>query len=402
MIYLLLTLLILIFHLSFFRNYLDIGSNAVVFAANILFAFHGFSLYKKTTFHKFTLYLLGYLLLFIFIFFLGKSSLLFALFIILYSSIFPIAGLFPYLIILIVSIVFLTPYWLQGFILFGLAYASASEVYKKTHSRFLALFFTFGFIILFFIIFPIIYFSFQSSPQTLLLTLQNSEFQRALANSLITSFISTLVVLVLGVPLAYVITRVDFRGKKIIDNLIDLPILIPQTVAGIALLVLLGPKSPLGEFIYKNCKIAFAGGYLGIIAAQVFVSSPFLIRSAMDAFAGVDPQLEDASRTLGAGGFITFWRIALPLASGGIFNGCILSWARALSEAGSLMVVAYRPMTVSIYLYDQFIQYGLSESQPAAILLVINCLWAFVVLRWFRYQMAKQIIRKGIKYAETG
>ena len=219
---------------------------------------------------------------------------------------------------------------------------------------------------------------------------KNSEFQHSFLNSVVTASISTAIILLLGVPFAYVMARVQFPGKGFLDNLIDLPILIPQSVAGVALLVLLGPKSPVGEFMYKNCRLAIANGYLGIIASQIFVSSPFLIRSAINAFAGVQRKLEDTSRTLGASAWSTFRRVSLPLASGGIFYGCILALARSLSEVGSLMVIAYHPMTASVFLYDEFIQYGLSETQPLAVLLLINCLWIFIALRWFKQQALRR------------
>jgi len=371
----------------------DIGTNAALFAANILFAFNGVNIYRKSNLSKFTFYLFGYLLIFIFVFILNKSPLLFTLFIVLFSAFFSTPRLLTYLLILIFSIIFVTPYWLQVFLMAALYYTISLAIYKKTNSGFMLAMFTIGFIFLFFIIFPILYFSLQISPQALFSAFQNNEFQKALLNSLFTSAISTLVIFILGVPFAYVMARVNFAGKNFLDNLIDLPILIPQTVAGIALLVLLGPKSPLGEFMYKNCHVAITNGYLGIIAAQVFVSSPFFIRSAINAFESVDQRLEDASRTLGASQLSTFARISFPLAGSGIFYGCILALARALSEAGSIMVIAYHPMTAPVFLYDQFIQYGLTETQPMAILLVITCLWAFIALRWMRYQMVKRMAR---------
>ena len=393
MTYLFLAILLAAIQILLFRNTLDLGTNAVIFAANILFFLTGVTVYKKSSFTKFTLYLFGYLLLFIFVFLLKNSPLLFTLFIIMFSAFFPATRLLVYLLIFIFSVVFITPYWLQVFLTLAFYYTIAVAIYKKTFSKFMTGMFTVGFLFLFFIIFPILYFSLQITPQTLIAVFKNNEFIRALMNSLITSAISTLIILILGTPFAYVMARADFKGKNFLDNLIDLPILIPQTVAGIALLVLLGPKSPLGEFMYKNCRIAITNGYLGIVAAQVFVSSPFFIRSAINAFEGVDQRLEDTSRTLGASPLGTFMRISLPLAGSGIFNGCILSWARALSEVGSVMVIAYHPMTAPVFLYDQFVQYGLSETQPAAILLVITCLWAFISLRWFRYQMARKIGR---------
>lgn len=379
-----------VFHFLFFRFLLDPGTNLIVFCANALFVFSGIDIYRKSSFHKFILYLFGYLLLFIFVFFLSKSPLLFTLLIVLFSAIFSDTYLLGYFIIFVLAIVFITPYWLQVSLIFSLYYFFCQRIYKKTFSRFFVVMFTIGFVFIFFIIFPILYFASQITPQTFLASLKNVDFHLALLKSFFTSIISTLIILILGVPFAYVMARCDFAGKKILDNLIDLPILIPQTVVGIALLILLGPKSPIGEFMYKNCRLAIANGYLGIIAAQVFVSSPFLIRSAINAFENIDQRLEDASRTLGGSPLSTFWRISFPLAGSGIFNGCILSWARSLSEVGSLMVIAYYPMTAAVFIYDEFIKYGLAETQPIAILLVISCLWAFIALRWIRFQMIKR------------
>ncbi|MDD5560708.1 MAG: ABC transporter permease [Candidatus Omnitrophica bacterium] len=391
MIYLFLFILLSCLHFLFFSFFVDPGTNAVIFAANFLFAFNGVKVYRRESLNKFILYLFGYLLLFVFVFLLSKANLLFAIFVILFSAIFNIAYLLPYLIILIFSVVFATPYWMQIFILFSVFYLFANSIYKKTYSKFFVLMFSIGFIFILLLIFPILYIFLQVTPQSLLLAFKNNEFQQALLNSLVTSGISTLIILIFGVPFAYVMARKNFAGRGFLDNLINLPILIPQTVVGISLLVVLGPKSPIGEFMFKNCRLAVANGYLGIICAQIFVSSPFLIRSAITAFENIDQRLEDASRTLGASEFSTFMRISLPLAASGIFSGCILALARALSEVGSLMVIAYHPMTAPIYIYDQFIQYGLNEIQPMAVLLVISCLWAFIGLHWLRHQL----IRKG-------
>ena len=389
--YILLSAFILFLHLIFFAPFVDAGTAAVIFAANFLFVFNAVKIYRLAALNRFIGYLFGYLLLFIFVFLLAKANLLFAIFVILYSAIFNIRQLLPYLVILVFSVVFVTPYWLQVFILAGAFCIFSKSIYQKTHSRFSLVLFSIGFISVLLIIFPILYICLQVSPQSLVIAFKNIEFQQALFNSLVTSGISTLIILVFGVPFAYVMARKDFSGKAFLDNLINLPILIPQTIVGIALLVVLGPKSPLGEFMFKNCRLAIANGYLGIIAAQVFVSSPFLIRSAINAFEGVDKKLEDASRTLGASELSTFMRISLPLAAGGIFSGCILALARALSEVGSLMVIAYHPMTAPVYLYDQFIQYGLGEIQPMSVLLIISCLWAFIGLYWLRHQLIRKV-----------
>jgi len=130
--------------------------------------------------------------------------------------------------------------------------------------------------------------------------------------------------------------------------------------------------------------IKITGTYLGIIAAQIFVSAPFLVRSAMSSFQSINPKIERVSRTLGASELSTFFRISFPLASYGIFTGAVLTWCRAMSEVGSLMVLAYRPFTAPILVYDEFIQYGLTEAQPIAVLLLFICFWLFVCLRWMK------------------
>jgi molybdate/tungstate transport system permease protein len=275
-------------------------------------------------------------------------------------------------------------YWFQTLVLGGTLYVVVLQVYRQRQHRLAVVYFALGFALLVAVLLPILYLAMQSSPQTLLVTARQAGFVSALGNSFLTATASTLIVLLFGVPFAYAMARLDFRGKEIVNSLIDLPILIPQSVVGIALLVLLGPKAPLGQLAKDYLNLSFAGSYAGIIACQVFVSCPFLIRGAMSAFEEVGASLENASRTLGAGPLATFFRISLPLASGAIFNGCILTWARAISETGSLMVVAYRPTTIAIHTFDTFSQYGLEEARPASILLLIVCLWAFIVLRWVR------------------
>jgi len=283
------------------------------------------------------------------------------------------------------SALVMTPYWVQFFLTIALFYTIIIGLYIKRQSRFLIITFSIGFVLLFIICLPILYIMMQNTPQSIITSIKDPKLIEAIKNSLLTSTISTIIVLIFGVPLAYAMARIEFPGKKIVESMIDLPILVPQTVAGIALLVIAGPKTPLGDFLNSTFNISIAGSYTGIIIAQVFVSSPFLIRSAISAFELIDTNLETVSRTLGASNFSTFFKISIPLALGGIFNGIILTWSRAISEVGSLMVIAYYPKTAPVYLYDQFIQYGLSETKPAAILLIITCLWIFIVLRWIRY-----------------
>ncbi len=363
---------------------LDIGTNATLVCVDLFAWIQGAAIQRRFGSTRLLLYTAGYLTIFIVFAAIGRAPQLFAAFGLLYAACFQIPLLLGYLLILMGAVVFLTPYWLQTFLLLGLLYSILLPLIHQQRLRFHLFAFAFGFILVAAVTLPIFYLCFQVTPQTLLVSAHSGEFGRALLTSVITASASTLIVLVFGVPLAYAMVRLDFRGRELIDSLIDLPIVIPQSVVGIALLVMLGPKAPIGAFLQHTFGLGISGTYLGIIACQVFVSSPFLIRSAMNAFQDMGPAFDNVSRSLGASPWSTFIRVSLPLASGGIFTGCILTWARAISEVGSLMVLAYRPFTVSIYTYDLFVQYGLQEARPAAVLLVIFCMWGFLLLRWLR------------------
>jgi len=371
-------------HAIFLLLPLDPGVNAILFLANLVAlvggAIHARSLPKRGLYA----YVSGYVALEAIVAGVCGEPLLFFLIGLLYVGLFSRPKLLGFLGAFTFSVLFVSPYWFQTTLLLSLLYAVGVHVYERRENRFLFASFVVGFLLLFSIVFPLLYLMLQSQPQTLLVRLKESPFLEALLNSFGTATATTLIVLLFGVPLAYAMVRLEFRGKEVIDSLIDLPILIPQSVAGIALLVLLGPKTPVGEFLEERFGISIAGSHLGIIACQLFVSSPFLVRSAMNGFERVSVQIENVSRTLGASPLSTFFRVSLPLASRAIFYGAILTWARAISEAGSLMVLAYHPFTISIYTFDVFVQYGLQEAQPIAVLLVIICLWSFIVLRWLK------------------
>jgi molybdate/tungstate transport system permease protein len=233
-----------------------------------------------------------------------------------------------------------------------------------------------------------------STPQTLYTVFREKQVQNAILQSFGTASATTFISLLFGVPLAYALTRNNFKGKSFILALIDMPILIPQTVVGLSILVLAGPKAPLGFFLKEKFNIIISDTSLGIIMAQLFVSAPFAVRAAMTSFSGVDTRLEAISRTLGASQASTFFRISLPLALKGIGAGAILTWSRAISEAGSLMVLAYHPLTVSTLVHEKFTSWGLDEARPVAIIFVIICLWLFFLgnvlikypIKFFNYQ----------------
>jgi molybdate transport system permease protein len=157
--------------------------------------------------------------------------------------------------------------------------------------------------------------------------------------SAVTSTIALVLAVVFGTPLAYLLARRDFPGKTLVDLLIDLPIVLPPTVAGVALLVAFGRRGVLGGRL-DDVGLDVAFTTTAVVLAQVFVSAPFYIRTVKAGFEAVSPQFEGVAATLGAGPMRVFWRVVLPLAWPSVLAGAILCWARALSELGATLVFA--------------------------------------------------------------
>jgi molybdate/tungstate transport system permease protein len=199
--------------------------------------------------------------------------------------------------------------------------------------------------------------------------------------SIETAFYATCIALVLGIPLAYLLARKDFFGKAFIKSIVDLPVVIPHTVAGIALLTVFGAHGIIGAPL-ENASIKFVDAMPGIVVAMLFVSIPFVINSAQDGFEAVDRRLENVARNLGASRLKTFTTITLPLASRNIFTGSIMAWARAVSEFGAVIILVYYLKVAPTLIYDKFIEGGLYASRPVAILLILVCLTVFIVLRF--------------------
>jgi molybdate/tungstate transport system permease protein len=246
-------------------------------------------------------------------------------------------------------------------------------------------FISLGAIILLFIFLPLFKMIFSSSPGTLVDTMQDSKVRDAIWLSVYCALIATFVGLFLGVPLAYILARFDFRGKRAIESLIDIPIVIPHSAAGIALLFIFGGKFLFGK-AFHAIGIDFVGATSGIIIAMLFVSIPFLVDSAKEGFRKVDPRMEKVARTLGASPWQTFFRISLPLASRSILSGGIMMWARGISEFGAVLILTYHPMIAPILVWDRFETYGLEYSMPVAVLLILVCLVLFIGLRFIAYR----------------
>jgi molybdate/tungstate transport system permease protein len=211
----------------------------------------------------------------------------------------------------------------------------------------------------------------------------DAELRSALLLTAATATAATLAAIVGGTPLAYALERGQSRGRAIIAALIDLPLLVPHPVAGIALLLVLGRRSLLGGTLLQF-GIAVVGSPLGIICAMCFVAVPLYISAAREAFARVDPRFEGVARTLGDTPWRVFRRVTLPLSLRGLIAAAVVMWARAVSEFGAIVILTYNPKVASVLSYDRFTSYGLPEALPVAAVLVLLALLPLVLLRALR------------------
>ncbi len=176
-------------------------------------------------------------------------------------------------------------------------------------------------------------------PAELLRQMASPLALRALGLTLRTTVTATLLAVALGTPVAWLLSRGPFRGRDLVDTLVDLPITIPPVVAGVALLAAFGRRGLLGQQLdLLGLHVPFTT--LAVVLAQLFIASPFFVKAARAGFEAVDPRLEAAARTLGAGPWRVFWTVTVPLARPALLSGVALAWARALSEFGATMMFA--------------------------------------------------------------
>jgi molybdate transport system permease protein len=186
---------------------------------------------------------------------------------------------------------------------------------------------------------PVLALFFRTTPGLFFSSLSSPEVISALWLSLLTSVISLAVVVFIGTPFAYVHCRRQYPGKVLVDTLIDLPLVLPPAVAGVALLVLYGRAGIIGHY-FRMLGISIAFTTLAVIMAQVFVASPFYLRQAKSLFEQLDPTYEQTARTLGASPLRIFAHITLPLTAGGLVSGAVMTFGRALGEFGATIMFA--------------------------------------------------------------
>ena len=206
-------------------------------------------------------------------------------------------------------------------------------------------------------------------------SLSTEMVQEAIKLSLITTLTTLAVVVIFGTPVAYYNARHSYHGKRIIETLIDLPIVLPPSVAGIALLLTFGRMGLLGQY-FNILGINIAFTTTAVILAQIFVASPFFVRQATTSFEDVDPEYERAAHTLGASGTATFFRVTAPIALNGLVSGALMTWARALGEFGATLIFAGNfqgvTQTMPLAIYTA-LNSDLNAAVNLAVILVLIC-----------------------------
>lgn len=233
-----------------------------------------------------------------------------------------------------------------------------------------------------FILFPLLEMVTQPSLQSLGEAAADRQVVRAIGLSIYTSGLAALISLIVGTPFAYLLARRNFWGKKLLESIIDLPIMIPHPVVGIAILGIAGRNHWLGNAM-QHIGIQIMGTVTGLVTVLTFVGLPFYINATKAGFEAIPKRLEKVSRSLGASAVGTFVRVTLPLGWRSMVVGMIMCTARAVSEFGAVVIVAYHPMVAPVMIYERFTAYGLKYSQPVAVWLIGVCLVLFLLLRLF-------------------
>ena len=237
-----------------------------------------------------------------------------------------------------------------------------------------------GAVVLTFILLPLIQMIATPSLAGLKAAVKDKDVIKAIWLSVYASSLAAVISFVIGTPFAYLLARKNFWGKRFIESIVDLPIVVPHPVVGIAILGVVGRNHWIGQLLHE-LGLRIMGSVPGIVTVLTFVGMPFYINSVKSGFERISPRLENVSRSLGASPFSTFFRVTFPLAWRSMIVGMIMCCARAISEFGAVVIVAYHPMVAPVLIYERFEAYGLAYSQPVAVLLVLVCLILFLFLR---------------------
>lgn len=211
----------------------------------------------------------------------------------------------------------------------------------------------------------------------------------ALRLSLITSLAATAIAIVFGVPLAWLLARIDFPGRPVVRALVLLPLVLPPVVGGTALLTALGRRGIIGQPLEELTGLSLPFTTAGVVIAEAFVAMPFLVLTVEGALRGMDRRFEDAAMTLGASRMRVLTRVTLPLIAPGLIAGALLAWARALGEFGATITFAGnfpgRTQTMPLAIYT-LLDTDRDAAIALSVVLLATCVFILLILRdqWLR------------------
>lgn len=250
----------------------------------------------------------------------------------------------------------------------------------RKNSLFHLLFLFLGGLVLLFIIAPLLNLFLATRFPELLATLEDKEVSDSIFLTLGISFVATIVMAVFAIPLSFILAKKKFPLKSFVNGIIDLPVVIPHSAAGLALLGIISRESMLVRNMIPD-SLELVGSRFAIAMAMAFVSVPYLVNAARDGFMAVPDRLEKCAMNLGAGQGRVFFSISLPLAKRSLMSGFILMFARGMSEFGAVIMVAYHPMVTPVLIFERFGSFGLAYTRPVAVVFILICLFAFVLFR---------------------
>ncbi|WP_458187983.1 ABC transporter permease [Haladaptatus sp. NG-WS-4] len=250
---------------------------------------------------------------------------------------------------------------------------------------------TLGTVLLVALALPLLMLVARQNPRSLASAATDPAVQQALFLSVYAPLLAAGASVALGVPLALVLAR-GFPGQALVESLVDLPLVVPHSVAGLAVLFAFGEGG-----VFPRTQVT--GTMFGLVLAMTFVSAPFAVNAAREGFEGVDSGVERAARTLGANEWETFQRVTAPLAARSVLTGGVLAWARAVSEFGAVAIVAYSVSVfyppamehvsgvqhAPVFIYNEFLSSGLEASGAVATLLLALCVGIFLFVRSLAY-----------------
>jgi molybdate transport system permease protein len=211
---------------------------------------------------------------------------------------------------------------------------------------------------------------------------------QALVLTLRLAVLVSVILIAIGLPLGYWLAISRWRGKFVVEAMVALPIVLPPTVLGFYVLTAIGPLSPIGRWYHSLTGGNLAFTFRGLVLGSVLYSLPFAVQPVAAGFASVDRRLLDASATLGASQWRTFWKIVLPLGISGVLTGLVLSFAHTLGEFGVVLMIGGNipgaTQTVSILIYDQVQALNYAVANQTALLLLIFCFVLLTVLYGLR------------------